>query len=218
MIEKEFQMSMMRELTFFSGIKVKQIKKGTFVHQAKYTKDLMKKFNMAELKLVSTPMSMTTALDPNENDEVVDQMEYRRMIGSLLYLMATRRTFSSLCACVHAFKLPHALHIEQSFSGFLGISNTHLNLECGILLLHRLILLAFPMLILRVVGLTKKALLVHVIFLIFSCFWSAHKQSSVAQSTTKAKYVAVGSCCSQILCIVHTMRDYGVIYKSVPLM
>jgi hypothetical protein len=53
---KEFQMSMMGELTFFLGIQVKQMKKGTFIHQAKYTKDLMKKFNMPELKLVSTPM------------------------------------------------------------------------------------------------------------------------------------------------------------------
>jgi hypothetical protein len=48
--------------------------------------------------------------------------------------------------------------------------------------------------------------------------WSARKQSSIAQSTTKAEYVAAASCCSQILWIVHTMRDYGVTYKSVPLM
>jgi hypothetical protein len=66
---------------------------------------------------------------------------------------------------VHAFKLPHAPHIGLQFSKFLGISNTHLNLVFGILLLHRLILLAFLMLILRVVGLTEKALMVHVIFL-----------------------------------------------------
>jgi hypothetical protein len=64
-IEKEFQMTMMGELTFFLGIQVKQTKQSTFIHQAKYMKDLMKKFNMAELKLVSTPMSMTTALDPD---------------------------------------------------------------------------------------------------------------------------------------------------------
>jgi hypothetical protein len=50
-------MSMMGELTFFLGIHVKQMKQGTFVHQAKYTKDLMKKFNIDELKLVSSPMS-----------------------------------------------------------------------------------------------------------------------------------------------------------------
>jgi hypothetical protein len=90
MIESEFQMSMMGELTFFLGIQVKQIKQGTFVHQAKYTKDLMKKFNMAELKPLSTPMSTTTTLDPDKNGKAVDQREYRRMISSLLYLTATR--------------------------------------------------------------------------------------------------------------------------------
>jgi hypothetical protein len=52
MMEKEFQISMMGELTFFLGIRVKKTKKDTFVHQAKYTKDLMKKFNMTELKPV----------------------------------------------------------------------------------------------------------------------------------------------------------------------
>jgi hypothetical protein len=49
-------------------------------------KDLMKKFNMVELKPMSTPMSMATALDPDENGDAVDQREYRSMIGSLLYL------------------------------------------------------------------------------------------------------------------------------------
>jgi hypothetical protein len=47
MMENELQMSMMGELTFFSGVQVKQTKQGTFVHQAKYMKDLMTKFNMA---------------------------------------------------------------------------------------------------------------------------------------------------------------------------
>jgi hypothetical protein len=86
-MEKEFQMSMMGELTFFLGIQVKQMKQGTFIHQAKYTKDLMKKFNMAELKPMLTPMSMVMALDPNKNGEADDQREYRIMIVSLLYLM-----------------------------------------------------------------------------------------------------------------------------------
>jgi hypothetical protein len=73
MMEKEFQMFMMGELTFFLGIEVRQTKQGTFVHQAKYTKDLMKKFNMAELKLVSTSMSMAMPLGPDENGKAVDQ-------------------------------------------------------------------------------------------------------------------------------------------------
>jgi hypothetical protein len=52
MMESEFQMSMMGEITFFLGIQVKQTKQVNFVHQTKYTNDLMKKFNMAELKPV----------------------------------------------------------------------------------------------------------------------------------------------------------------------
>jgi hypothetical protein len=79
---------MMGKLTFFLGIQVKQTKQGTSVHQAKYTKDLMK-FNMAELKPVSTLMSSAASLGLDEDGEAVDQREYRNMIGSLLYLIAT---------------------------------------------------------------------------------------------------------------------------------
>jgi hypothetical protein len=65
-------MSMMGELTFFLAIQVMQMKQGTFVHQAKYTKDLMKKTNMVELNPMSTPMSTATSLNPNKNGETVD--------------------------------------------------------------------------------------------------------------------------------------------------
>jgi hypothetical protein len=90
MMESEFQMSMMGELTFFLGIQVKQMKQGTFVYQAKYTNDLMKKFNIAELKPVSIPMSSTASLGPDKDGEAVDQREYMSMIGSLLYLIVIR--------------------------------------------------------------------------------------------------------------------------------
>jgi hypothetical protein len=106
-MEGEFQMSIMGELTFFLVIQVKQMKQGTFVHQAKYTKDLMKKFNMAELKPMSTPTSSATPLGPDEDDEAVFQREYRSMIASLLYLIATR------WGCAHAFRLSHTLHIGR---------------------------------------------------------------------------------------------------------
>jgi hypothetical protein len=102
MMESEFQMSMMGELIFFLGIQVKQTKQGTFMHQAKYTKDLMKKFNMTELKTVSTPISFVTSFDPDEDGKVVDQREYRSMIGYLLYLTATRPDIQfvvGMCAC-----------------------------------------------------------------------------------------------------------------------
>jgi hypothetical protein len=52
-------------------------------------KHLTKKFNMAELKPVSTSMSTVMTLDLDENGETVDQREYMIMIGSLLYLTVT---------------------------------------------------------------------------------------------------------------------------------
>jgi hypothetical protein len=55
------------------------------VHQVKYTNDIIKKFNMAKLKPVSTPMSMVMSLGLDEDGKTVDQREYRNMISSLLY-------------------------------------------------------------------------------------------------------------------------------------
>jgi hypothetical protein len=72
-ISREFEMSMMDKLTFFLGLQIKQTREGTFVHQEKYTKDLLRKFDMGEAKPLSTPMSTTTALDEDKEGEVVDQ-------------------------------------------------------------------------------------------------------------------------------------------------
>jgi hypothetical protein len=72
------------------------------VHQAKYMKDLMKKFNMAELKPLSTPISSTASLGPDEDGKAVDQREYMSMIGSLLYLTATRSDIQfAVGLCMH---------------------------------------------------------------------------------------------------------------------
>jgi hypothetical protein len=69
---REFEMSMMCKLTFFLGLQIKQTHEGTFVHQGKYTKDVLKKFDMGEAKPLSTPMSTMTALDEDKEGEVVD--------------------------------------------------------------------------------------------------------------------------------------------------
>jgi hypothetical protein len=111
MMKNEFQISMMGELTFFLGIHVKQTKQGTFIHQVKYTKDLMKNFNIAELKPMSTPMSTATSLGPDEYGEAINQREYRSMIGSLLYLTATWLDIQFVvCICVHFQASPHSSH------------------------------------------------------------------------------------------------------------
>jgi hypothetical protein len=74
-MSREFEMSMIGELQFFLGLQIKQLKEGTFVHQAKYTKDIVRKFKMEDSKAMTTSMSTTTALDADEEGEHVDQKE-----------------------------------------------------------------------------------------------------------------------------------------------
>jgi hypothetical protein len=100
LMSTEFEMSMMGKLNFFLGLQVKRTQDGIFVHQGMYTKDIRKKFDMGEAKPLSMPMSMTTALDDDEDGEPVDQKGYRSMIGYLLYLTATRSDIHfTVCMC-----------------------------------------------------------------------------------------------------------------------
>ena len=66
------------------------MKEGTFICQTKYTSDVLKKFDMADAKPIKTPMAVNGHLDLNEAGKSVDQKVYRSMIGSLLYLCASR--------------------------------------------------------------------------------------------------------------------------------
>ena len=83
-MHSEFEMSMMGELNFFLGLQIKQLKEGTFINQAKYIKDLLKKFNLEEVKAKNTPMGSSIKFDMDEKGKSVDQTKYRGMIGSLL--------------------------------------------------------------------------------------------------------------------------------------
>jgi hypothetical protein len=215
MMENEFQISMMGELTFFLGIQVKQTKEGTCVHQAKYTKDLIKKFSMADAKRLSTPKSTMTTLDPNEDGEAIDQREYKSMIGSLTATRSDIQFVVFLCACFQAS--PCTLHHQAVQRIFRYLKQT---LKFGILYsTSSLDLVGFSDVDFAGSAIERKSTSGTCHFLSSSLVcWSSRKQSSVAQSTTEAEYVAIASCYSQILWIVHTMRDFGVIFDRVPLM
>jgi hypothetical protein len=100
LMSREFEINIMGELNFFFRLQIKQTQDMTFVHQEKYTKDILKKFDMGEAKPLSMPMSTTTTLDADEDSEPVDQKEYMSMISSLLYLIATRPDIHFImCMC-----------------------------------------------------------------------------------------------------------------------
>jgi hypothetical protein len=108
---------------------------------------------------------------------------------------------------VHAFRLPHALHIGQLKFWIWYSASSSLDL------------VGFSVADSAGCGIDRKGTSSTFHFFRSSLVrWSTHKQSSISQSTTEAEYVATASYCSEILWIVHTMRDYGLTYKSVPLM
>ncbi|KAK1628973.1 hypothetical protein QYE76_003288 [Lolium multiflorum] len=84
-----FEMSMMGEMKFFLGFEIKQTSEGTFINQAKYLQDMLKRFKMTEMKGVATPMATKShlALDPNGGskkrgkgpvDEIEEEVEQTR--------------------------------------------------------------------------------------------------------------------------------------------
>jgi hypothetical protein len=161
-MSREFEMSMMGELQYFLGLQIKQVKDGTFVHQTKYTKDMLRKFQMQDVKPMSTPMGSTTTLDADEDGELVDQREYRSMISSLLYL---RARFSSVCVCALVFRLHRGHHIGRPSRGSSGTYSLLLVLAFGILPPRLFLFMVFLMRFLLVVESRGSLLLVLVSFL-----------------------------------------------------
>jgi hypothetical protein len=132
LMSKEFEMSMIGELTYFLGFQVKQMKDGNFLSQEKYTEDLLKRFNMEKCKPIKTPMPTNGHLDLYEGGNPVDQTLYRSMIGSLLYLTASRPDTCLVSTCVLDFNQILRKLIFTLLKEFLGISNTPQALAFGI--------------------------------------------------------------------------------------
>ncbi|GJR96802.1 putative ribonuclease H-like domain-containing protein [Tanacetum coccineum] len=113
MMHKRFQMSSMRELTFFLGLEVQQKEDGIFISQDKYVDDILKKFDFTTVKAASTPIETNKALNKDEEAEDVDVHLYRSMIGSLMYLTASRPDIMfAVCACARFQVTPKTSHLH----------------------------------------------------------------------------------------------------------
>jgi len=106
LMQGEFEMSLMGELTFFLGLQINQTRDGIFLSLSKYALELLKKFDMQDCNSISTPMASALSIDKDESSIKVYGKRYRGMIGSLLYVTASRPDimFSVyMCARYQAF-------------------------------------------------------------------------------------------------------------------
>ncbi|GJZ51603.1 putative ribonuclease H-like domain-containing protein [Tanacetum coccineum] len=119
MMHKRFQMSSIGELTFFLGLQVQQKEDGIFISQDKYVADILKKFDFSSVKTASNVLETNKALIKDEEAEDVDVHVYRSMIGSLMYLKASRLDIMfAICACTRfqvTLKTSHLHAVKRIF-------------------------------------------------------------------------------------------------------
>ncbi|GJY85245.1 putative ribonuclease H-like domain-containing protein [Tanacetum coccineum] len=113
LMKSRFQMSSMGELTFFLGLQVKQKEDGIFISQDKYVVEILKKFDFVSVKTASTPIETQKPLVKDEEASDVDVHLYRSMIGSLMYLTASRPDIMfAVCACSRFQVTPKTSHLS----------------------------------------------------------------------------------------------------------
>ena len=214
---REFEMSMIGELNFFLGFQIKQLKEVTFIHQEKYTKDILKKFKMDDCKLIKTPMPTNGHLDLDEGGKSVDQTLYRSMIGSLLYLTASRPDIMfSVCMCARFQANPKESHISAVKRILRYLKHTP---SIGLWYPKgaSFTLLGYSDSDFAGCRVDRKStsggchLLGHSLV-----SWSSKKQNFVALSTAEAEYIAARACCAQILYMKQSLLDYGVVLDRIP--
>nr|GEU88081.1 putative ribonuclease H-like domain-containing protein [Tanacetum cinerariifolium] len=205
MMHKKFQMSSMGELTFFLGLQVKQKQDGIFISQDKYVAEILKKYRFSEVKNASTPMVTQNPLLKDEDGKEVDVYMYRSMIGSLMYLTSSRPDIMfAVCACARYqvnLKVSH-LHIVKRISRYL---KGHPKLGLWYLKDSPFDLVAYTDSDYAGASLDRKSTTRGCQYLRCRLIsWECKKQTVVANSITKAEYVAASSCCRQFWTTVKT--------------
>ena len=195
LISDKFEMSMMGELEYFLGFEIKQLREGTFINQAKYTRDMLKKFKLEDSKGCKTPISTSTDMHPDPLGKDVDQKVYRSMIGSLLYLCASRPDimFSvGMCARYQAApKESHLTAVKCIVRYLVHIPNFGLWFPKG----SSFTLMGYSDADYAGDKKDRKSTFDACQFLSRSLVcWSSKKQNCVALSTTKAEYISAASC------------------------
>ncbi|GJV69388.1 putative ribonuclease H-like domain-containing protein [Tanacetum coccineum] len=185
LMKSRFQMSSMGELTFFLGLQVKQKPDGIFISQDKYVAKILKKFDFANVKTASTPIETQKPLVKDEEASDVDVHLYRSMIGSLMYLTASRPDIMfAVCACSRFQVTPKTSHLSAVKRIFRYLKGKP---KLG---------LWYP----RVSSFDLKS---------YSDSDYAGANLDRKSTTGEAEYVAAASCYGQVLWIQNQMLDYG---------
>ncbi|GKB56531.1 retrovirus-related pol polyprotein from transposon TNT 1-94 [Tanacetum coccineum] len=211
-----FKMSMMGKISFFLGLQISQSPRGIFINQSKYALESLKKYGMESSDPVDTPMVEKSKLDEDTQGKAVDPTHYRGMVGTLMYLTASRPDLTfvvCMCARYQANHIEKHLHVVKRIFKYLretvnkGLwypkdSSIALTAyadadHAGCQDSRRSTSGCMQLLGDRLVS------------------WSSKRQKSAAISSTKAKYIALSGCCAQVLWMRSQLTDYGLGFNKI---
>jgi hypothetical protein len=204
---------------WFKVISLSQLQEGTFISQTKYIQDILNKFGMKNAKPIKTPMGTNGHLDLNTGGKSVDQKVYWSMIGSLLYLCASRPDIMlSVCMCARFQANPEEVHlraVKRIMRYLIYTPKFGLWYPKG----STFDLIGYYDADYAGCKIDRKSTSGTCQCLGRSLVsWASKKQNPVALSTAEAEYIAAGHCCAQLLLMRQTLRDYGCKLSKVPLL
>ncbi|KAK2445248.1 putative mitochondrial protein [Trifolium repens] len=210
-MQSEFEMSLVGELTYFLGLQIKQMDDTIFISQSKYARNIIKKFGMDNATHKRTPAPTHLKLTKDEKGISVDQSLYRSMIGSLLYLTASRPDITyavGVCARYQADpKVSHLTQVKRILKYVNGTS------DYGIMYSHCENSTLYGYCDADWAGSAddRKSTSGGCFFLGTNLIsWFSKKQNCVALSTAEAEYIAAGSSCSQLVWMKQMLKEYDV--------
>ncbi|GJW61823.1 hypothetical protein Tco_0111158 [Tanacetum coccineum] len=190
-----------------------------FFNQSKYIKEMLKKFGLEDSKPTKTPMSTEIKLTKDDEADFVDSSKNRGMIGSLLYLTASRPDIMfSVCLCARFQENHKTTHLEAVKRIFMYIRGTsHLGLWYSKGTRVETIVYADS----DHAGDYVDRKSTSNAFTFMGCCltsWFTKKQTDLAISTNEAEYVSAGKTCQQTLWMKQALIDYGIRLDDVSIM
>nr|GEW61083.1 retrovirus-related Pol polyprotein from transposon TNT 1-94 [Tanacetum cinerariifolium] len=181
--------------------------------------EILKKFRLEDSKPLKTAMSSNTKLMKDEECELVDSTKYRGMIGSLLYLTASRPDIMfSVCLCARFQETPKTSHLEAVKCIFRYIKGTtYLGLWYPKGTSRETIVYADSD---HAGDYVDRKSTSGICTFMGCCLtsWFSKKQTALAISTTEAEYVSSRKACQQTLWMKQALIDYDVRLDDFPIM
>ncbi|GKA83405.1 retrovirus-related pol polyprotein from transposon TNT 1-94 [Tanacetum coccineum] len=166
--------------------------RGIFINQSKYALESLKKYGMESSDPVDTPMVKKSKLDKDPQGKAVDPTHYCGMVGTLMYLTASRPDLTFVvCMCARGLWYPKDSSIALTTyadADHTGCQDTRRSTSGSMQFLGD-----------RFIS------------------WSLKRQKSVAISSTEAEYIALSGYCAQILWMRSQLTDYGLGFNKIPI-